>query len=35
MHGHDAKAIAHKFESFGWETVIIDGHNYAEIVSTL
>lgn len=35
MHGHDVKSIAHKFESFGWETVVINGHNYSEIVSTL
>jgi transketolase N-terminal domain/subunit len=35
MHGHDIKSIAKKFESFGWETVVIDGHNYKEIISTL
>ena len=35
MHGSDVKSIASKFESFGWETVVINGHNYNEIVSNL
>lgn len=35
MHGHDVKSISQKFEAFGWETVVIDGHNYSEIVETL
>lgn len=35
MHGNDVKSIASKFEAFGWETVVINGHNYAEIVNAL
>lgn len=35
MHGNDVKTIAQKFEAFGWETIVIDGHNYSQIVSTL
>jgi transketolase N-terminal domain/subunit len=35
MHGSDVKSIAAKFTAFGWETHVINGHNYAEIVPTL
>ena len=27
--------LAPKWESFGWKVVIIDGHNYAEIIDTI
>lgn len=32
MHGHDVDAYKKKLEAFGWETVVIDGHDMAEIV---
>jgi len=33
MHGHDIKTYARKFESFGWKTITVDGHNIEEILS--
>lgn len=32
MHGHDVDAYKKKLEAFGWETVVIDGHDMGEIV---
>ena len=32
---HDVQAHAQRFEAFGWETVIIDGHDVADIVEAL
>lgn len=29
------KAIAGKFEAFGWETLVINGHDFTEIIPTL
>jgi len=31
MEKGNAETIAHRFEAFGWATIIIDGHNYSEI----
>ncbi len=33
MYGWDVETYARKIGAFGWETVIIDGHSYAEILS--
>ncbi len=33
MHGHDIEAYRRKSESFGWQTIVIDGHNIEEIRS--
>lgn len=35
MHGADASAYQKKAEAFGWETVVVDGHNIDEIEKTL
>ncbi|MFH1780675.1 MAG: transketolase [Candidatus Nealsonbacteria bacterium] len=35
MHGHDLKVYQKKFEAFGWDAVIIDGHNVKSIVTFL
>src|SRR3989344_7115918 len=32
MLGHDVKEYAKRISSFGWETIVIDGHSFAEIV---
>lgn len=32
MYGVDAEAYARRIEPFGWETIVIDGHDYPEIV---
>ncbi len=32
MYGHDLEAYASRIASFGWETIIIDGHNFDEIL---
>ncbi len=32
MHNGDVKAIQKKFEAFGWEAVVVDGHNLKKIV---
>jgi len=31
MAGHNLKAYQKKFEAFGWQAIIIDGHNHREI----
>lgn len=31
MYGHNPKAYQKRIGSFGWETIVIDGHNFAEI----
>ncbi len=31
MFGHDVENYQRKAEAFGWETVVIDGHNFSEI----
>ena len=31
MLGHDVKEYAKRISSFGWETIVIDGHSFAEI----
>jgi transketolase len=33
MDGFNANAYADKFRAFGWHAVVIDGHNYEEIIS--
>ena len=35
MHGHDVQCYAGRFQSFGWQTEVIDGHDMAQIVSVL
>jgi transketolase len=35
MHEHDLKAYARKFQAFGWEAVIVDGHKIPAIVEAL
>ncbi len=32
MYGHDTEAYASRIASFGWETIVIDGHNFDEIL---
>lgn len=34
MHGHDAERYRAKFEAFGWETAVIDGHSIKEILNS-
>lgn len=31
IHGHDVSDYAYKARAFGWETIVIDGHNLTEI----
>jgi transketolase len=31
MHGWDLEAYARRITAFGWETILIDGHNFSEI----
>ncbi|MFZ2957574.1 MAG: transketolase [Candidatus Ozemobacteraceae bacterium] len=33
MHGHDLTTYARKVEAFGWEALVIDGHNIEEILN--
>lgn len=33
MLGHDVKAYSSRFEKFGWETIMINGHNIQQILS--
>ncbi len=33
MYGHDLKAYQKRIASFGWETIVIDGHSFREILS--
>jgi transketolase len=33
MHGHDTAALAKKFRAFGWETLVVDGHNIEKITT--
>jgi transketolase len=32
MYGHDLKAYESRISSFGWETIVIDGHDFSEIL---
>ncbi len=32
MYGHDLKAYESRISSFGWETILIDGHSFPEIL---
>ncbi len=32
MYGHDTEAYASRIASFGWETIVIDGHNFDDIL---
>jgi transketolase len=32
MYGWDTKIYQKKFEAFGWETIVIDGHSFEEII---
>lgn len=34
MFGHDIRAYAHRIESFGWEVLTCDGHNFDELLTT-
>lgn len=33
MYGHDLSAYQKKLSAFGWETILVDGHNISEIIS--
>ena len=33
MYGHDLKAYQKRISSFGWKTIVIDGHSFQEILS--
>jgi len=33
MYGHDVSAYQKRVSSFGWETIVIDGHSYPQIVN--
>ena len=33
MYGHDLGAYARRIGSFGWETIVIDGHHFPEILA--
>jgi len=33
MYGHDLSVYEKRIEAFGWDTVIIDGHSFAEIIA--
>jgi transketolase len=33
MYGHDLNAYERRISSFGWETVLIDGHSFPEIIT--
>ena len=32
MYGHDTAAYEKRIASFGWETIVIDGHNYPQVL---
>ena len=32
MYGHDLQAYEQRIAAFGWETILVDGHNFAEIL---
>ena len=32
LHAHNVERYAVKFQAFGWETIVIDGHNYHDIL---
>ena len=35
LEGHNVEKYAKKFEAFGWQTYVIDGHDISEIVQTI
>ena len=35
MEGHNIEIYKKKFESFGWDTITIDGHNVGEVINVL
>lgn len=35
MHAHDMNTYARKVEAFGWEALIVDGHNIEELLATM
>lgn len=35
MHGYHVQRYAHKFEAFGWKTIVIDGHDMSQITHAL
>ncbi len=35
MYGHDTGAYQQRFESFGWETEVIDGHDIEQVITAL
>ena len=35
MHEHDVKAYARKFQAFGWDAVVVDGHDVGKIAEAL
>ena len=34
MHGHDMTTYAKKVEAFGWEAMVVDGHDLNDLIST-
>jgi transketolase len=32
MYGHDLQAYEHRIAAFGWETILVDGHSFEEIL---
>lgn len=35
MQGHDTKNLEQKFKAFGWNTYIVDGHDFAQLVQAV
>lgn len=35
MYEHHTEVFKNKFAAFGWNAIVIDGHNVAEIVNAL
>jgi transketolase len=33
MYGHDVSAYEHRLAAFGWRTIVIDGHNFDQIMN--
>jgi transketolase len=33
MYGHDLMAYEHRIQAFGWETILVDGHDFPQILA--
>ena len=33
LHCHNVEAVANKFTAFGWNSCVVDGHNYHDLVN--